>query len=72
MDDANDTEWPSTSRNCKGEADDQGKSCVPSKQSGNTKFCVIHHKSVQDDDNLISIREFNSWTAILNAAITLH
>ena len=70
MDDyTNDPEWPSTtSRKRKGEADDQEKSCVPSKQSGNTKVCVIHHESVKDDDNLISPRDFNSWTTILNAA----
>ena len=70
MDDVNAPEWPSTSR--KGEADDQGKSCVPSKQSGNPRFCVIHHESVKDDDNLISPREFYSWTAILNAAVHCH
>ena len=62
MDDTNDPEWPSTtsttSRKRKGEADDQGKSCVPSKQSGNTKVCVIHHESVNDDDNLISPKRF--------------
>ena len=68
MDDTNDPEGPSTSRKRKGEADDQGKSCVPSKQSGHTKVCVIHHESVKDDDHLISPRDFNSWTTILNAA----
>ena len=54
MADNMDLEWSETGRKRNSGTDDQEKSCIPHKQSGSNKVCVIHHESVKDGDNLIS------------------
>ena len=68
MDVDSDPEWLESGPEGKEVAGTRVKPCVPSKQTGSIKVCIIHHESVKDDDNLISPRDHKSWTTILNAA----